>query len=347
MQGSTTDQLLPGYQDLSNWATDIATGGNVQSTTNSFGGNNYSPFNQATDVAGSNASGASNVSASEESLLGPFLSEAWNQVGVGKGLENATGGVVSMLDKAVESPTGLLPGQEAMINQATTAEQTGIASQLGAEGLASSTAMPILEGEAAQQGAATGGQLIQQNIQLALSGQQLGLQEQAQIEGQSQSLQQNMFTEAQQANSMLNTFINTGLSGYTLALNADDQIEAASANSATNATQLQNSQNAASASSLNTLGQGLGSILGGSGGSGGSGGLLGSLGSSLFGGGAMSAADEAAGAIAGEGITDAGAGAAAGGGLLSSIGGGISAAAGAVGSGASAAFAAAGALLAF
>jgi hypothetical protein len=216
------------------------------------------------------------------------------------------------LYKDATTGTGLFPAQQAMVNQAQNAEQTQVASQLGAEGLASSTAAPILQGEVAQQAAATAGQLEQGNLQLAqgyqqmaLGGQQLNAQQQTALEQEAAGLQNQNWTQALQGYGVLGQMIQTALQGFGVSISANQAIEQASIATAADQAGMANAQASASGSALGGLGQGLGSLLGGSSGSGG--GLLGSLGSSiggLFGGGgsaAAGAAGSAGGAVAGGG----------------------------------------------
>jgi hypothetical protein len=366
--GNFASNIFPSILSMTNWASDIATGGNAQGASGTISsgfvaGNDDFRVQGGTPTAFTSGPGGgqeSTVSAgqvtsqqqaaqnAQDSLLGPFLTEAWGQVGQGKALqqelniqagqEQAQG---NTMIKDAMTGDGLFPSQRAMIDQAVTAEQAAVASQLGAEGLASSTAAPILKGEVAQQGAASAGQLVQGNIALGQASQKLAqgaealsAQEQAALEQEAQGLQKQSWDEAMAGFGALGNMITSALSGFNLSLSGLSQYTQAEIASAGNATSAANAAGAQSASAFQTLGSGLGSILGG--GSGG-GGLLGSLGG-LFGGGgstiagAVGADAGAFGGISAVGSSIAGGAGAAAGGIGSALGsiGGIVAAIGSI-----------------
>ena len=104
--------------------------------------------------------------------------------------------------------SGLFPSQQAYVNQAVQAEQTQLGAQLAAEGLGSSTAAQVLKGQAAQQGAATAGQLVQGNIAAA--------QQQIALSQQQAALGQNQITAAQNAQNLAQGAQKIALQGQAL-----------------------------------------------------------------------------------------------------------------------------------
>lgn len=298
-----------------------------------------------------------------DSLLGPFLSQAWNDIGQQQqatgmlpGLMNQTGQLTaaatgdytnmmkkggSMLDQATTG-SGLFPSQQAFVDQATKSQQAAIQQQFASEGLTSSTQNVQMKGEAAQQGAATAGELIQGNIsaaqnqqqiaqasqKIALGGQELSLGEQAaltqelaSISQQSSALQGGVWNETMQGYQMVNSLMETAAGAFNYSNAGFAQYTQASAQNAANAIGLQQAAAQSSQQGMSSLMGGLGQILGGSGGSGG--GLLGGLGS-LFGGigGTVGAAGGVAAGIGGL---------AAAGGTAATAGGGVAAIATAAG----------------
>jgi hypothetical protein len=86
--------------------------------------------------------------------------------------ESILGQGESMLNQAT-SGTGLFPSQQALIDQTVKSQQAQIQQQMASEGLTSSTQNIQLQGQAAQQGDATAGTMIQGNIAAAQA--QMGL----------------------------------------------------------------------------------------------------------------------------------------------------------------------------
>ena len=303
---------------------------------------------------------------SSGSILGPFLQNAWdaiqaegagaNQLG-GEGTQlfnegqsmigpaNATLAQGNQMVNQATTGTGLFPSQQAFVDQATKSQQAAIQQQMASEGLTSSTQNAQLKGEAAQQGAATAGALIQGNIaagqaQIGLGDQQLSLAEnwsqlgvatqQAAISAisnmatQSAGLQQQAWSQAMQGYGMIGQFLQTSMAGFgessqSLGLELSASTAQAQLNAGVQAQQAQ-----ASSSGMSSLLGSLGSLLGGSGG-GGSGGLIGSLGGLI--GGAGAGAGIAAGgaaAAAGAGGVAAGAAGIGGGAALTAIGAALS-----------------------
>ena len=287
-----------------------------------------------------------------QASLGPQLQAAWDQIQKIPGLEAVTSAFESdqeskanqlfgegetlfgqgqtlfgqgeqMLSDATTG-SGLFPSQQALVNQAVQSEQNKIAAQLGAEGLTSSTAKEELQGQAALSGAATAGQLIQENIaaaqkqiglaqtqesaaqnqinlsqtasKLALGAQELTLGEQTAMASAAAGLQKQLWDEAMSGYGVLGGMIKEVAStygidvqGYADILAADTQLQGIQAS-------VQESQNQQSNSSMGMLGQGLGMLFGqgGGGGGGGLGGLFSSIGG-VFGGGAAAAGGIGAG----------------------------------------------------
>jgi hypothetical protein len=79
----------------------------------------------------------------------------------------------------LDPTTGLYADQQALIDAQVQSGQAALNQQLGSEGLTSSTQGAELNSEIGLQGAATGGQLIQQNIALAQNAQQQSAADQA------------------------------------------------------------------------------------------------------------------------------------------------------------------------
>jgi hypothetical protein len=259
------------------------------------GGGSGSPFGPNGAGGGSNPM----LPGGGNSLYGPQLSTAWDQIlGIGNTEAETQATTLQAQEEAGtllhDSMTGMgtLPSQTAWIKQGETAEENTLANQLAAEGLTSSTAAGVLKGEALQQGAATAGQLIQGNINLAqsaqkiaLAGQELTMGEQSAMAGLALGFQSQMWTQAMQGYGALGSMLSTlgnlygvDIQGYSNVLNShvqENQIQA----------QIAEANAQLAAGSASAMGSGLGSIFGmlGGSGSGGSGGLLGGLGS-LFGG---------------------------------------------------------------
>jgi|SRR5271166_6238250 len=258
--------------------------------------------------------------AAGQNPLGPFLSQAMgaiqgqeNQISQTQNFVNETGQEgtklinqgESMLTQATTG-TGLYPSQQAMIDEAVSSEKTNLSSALGGAGLGKSTQLTELQSEADLAGAATGGQLVQQNItaaqqqialgqasqKLSLAGQTLTQGEQAAIVQELQSLQTNFWTEAMQGYGALGSIIDSAGKSYGISLSAyNDVLQSEEANAA-NQTELAKAQLSADTSSSNSLMGALGSLFG-QGGSGSS--LLGSVGGAI--GGGTAAAGSAAGTI--------------------------------------------------
>jgi hypothetical protein len=200
---------------------------------------------------------------------------------------------------------GLLPNQNAMIDQQTKASQQNMQAQLASMGLGSSTMNTTLTGNIAQQGAAEKGQLVQSNIDLMgklMEGEQglsqsalqleqqglgqaaevsklqqleqgINLEQEAQQFGQTAQTytqaageQQALWNEAVQGYGLESQFVSDVLGPYQEELGAY-QIEAneATAQAQINAG-LQESENQAQSQGMSSLFSGLGSIFGGSGG---------------------------------------------------------------------------------
>jgi hypothetical protein len=242
----------------------------------------------------------------------------------------------------------LLPGQQAMIDSQVGSSQTQLKNQLANLGLGSSTQGTMLGGEIGLQGAATGGQLMQQNIAEAQQNVQLGL-------GGVQSAQGNIglglqgISSAQQGVNLLNAAQQLSLGSQQLGAQEQNQLfqqfgSVASQFSAFQGQMASESSQAYQMSTtfLNNVLQPLGYALqagqqtiaadsvgkgGGGGGGGGSpmsgiSGLIGGLGS-LFGGGGAAAG---IGGLSSVGGLGAGAGVmgtsvAAGGGIMGALGG--------------------------
>ncbi|HTD17832.1 MAG TPA: hypothetical protein VK673_21795 [Chthoniobacterales bacterium] len=366
MEGVTSPQLQSwfanqggGPQTLQQWTQQWqqATGG----TGTSGGGVSTGPFGPGGPNTGSNpmlAGGGNN--------WGPQLNAAWDQIeGIGN-LEAETGawtreqqlqagqlyGEGQKMLRQATTGLGTYPSQTAWINQGVSSEQASLQQQLASEGLGSSTAAGVLKGEAAQQGAATAGQLIEGNIsaaqnqialsqasqKLALGGQELSLGENTAMAQLSLGFQQQMWSQAMQGYGAMGSLMSTlgnlygiDIQGYSNLLSSHLQMAQLQA-------QVQEADAGLQAQGAASMGSGLGSILGllsggggagGGAGGGGGGGLLGGLGS-LFGGiggttagvGGLSALDSsvlgggAASVLGGTG----GAAAAGGGGLLGGLG---------------------------
>jgi hypothetical protein len=310
--------------------------------------------------------GAPGAGGSSGSILGPFLQNAWNAIQAegaganqlgGEGTQlynegqslipfaNATLAQGNQMVSQATTGTGLYPSQQALVDQATKSQQAAIQQQMASEGLTSSTQNVQLQGQAAQQGAATAGALIQGNIaagqaEIGLGDQQLSLAEnwsqlgvatqQAAISAisnmatQSAGLQQQAWSQAMQGYGMIGQFLQTAMAGFgessqSLGLELSASTAQAQLNAGVQAQQAQSSS-----SGMSSLLGSLGSLLGGSG-SGGSGGLIGSLGGLI--GGAGAGAGIAAGgaaAAAGAGGVAAGAAGIGGGAALTAIGAALS-----------------------
>lgn len=357
--GTFGSEEMLGLGGLANWAANLATGGNVQpsgglpstgwlgggntqtfapfTTTGATGGGGLNPLNGP----GTGGGGGSFLSGLNAQQLGPFLANAvqnlLNAQGTTAALQTPANTLLTqggqelstgnqMLAQAT-GKTGLFPSQQAMINQAVQTEQTDIGQQLAKEGLGNSTLLQSLKGQAAVSGAAAGGQLIQGNIQLAQTEQQLGaaatgagaeienamFQQFSSIASMSSALQQSLWSQAMQGYGAVGNFMTGVLNsfGYTLKTQEDvlqanetyakDQLDAAQINE-----QAQAAQSQGFASMMGGLGQLLGGG-GGSGGSGGLGGLFSGLGSLLgIGGGAAGVIGS--GAAAGGAATASGVG---------------------------------------
>lgn len=194
----------------------------------------------------------------------------------------------------------LLPGQQALIDAQVKSGQSQLNQQLASMGLGKSTMGTELGAEIGLQGAATGGQLEQGNIQLlqgaqnlsatvqklALGQQQLSLGEQdmmfnqfSQIAQQAGGVQSQLYSEALQGYGMLGNVLNSITSAYGVNVQAyGDELnaEAARASDQTSlqVAELQSQQS--QASMMGGLFSGIGSILG-AGGSSGIGASLGGL----------------------------------------------------------------------
>lgn len=322
---------------------------------------NTQPAQQNPPSAGGGSSG---------SILGPFLQNAWDAIqaegaganqlgGEGTQLFNEGQGMIAPANATIEqgnqmvnqatTGTGLYPSQQAFVDQATKSQQAAIQQQMASEGLTSSTQNAQLQGQAAQQGAATAGALIQGNIaagqaQIGLGDQQLSLAEnwsqlgvatqQAAISAittmasQSAGLQAQAWSQAMQGYGMIGQFLQTSMAGFGESNQGlGEELQASETQAQINAG-VAAQQAQASSSGMSSLLGGVGQLLGG--GQGGSGGLIGSLGGLLGG--------------AGGGIAAGGAATAAGASAIGAIGGAAGAAGGA-GAGISAAATAIGAAL--
>src|SRR5215469_6737527 len=207
--GRYSSQTLPSLLGLYNWASDIATGGNVAQpdwsptpTGNLVLGHGNQTFAPFTGTGGTNPmlpGGGTGGGSNQSSILGPFLTGAEGGIGAetnlaqqfanltngganiyneGQGVFNQGVGAFNtgtqMLNRAMNK--GLFPSQQAMIDQAVASQQAGVQQQLSSEGLGSSTVAQQLKGQIKLSGAAAAGQLIQGNMQLAESEQGLGLE---------------------------------------------------------------------------------------------------------------------------------------------------------------------------
>src|SRR5215469_4564399 len=211
--GTYSSQTLPSLLGLYNWASNIATGGNVAQPDWSpastgwldlgTGNRTFAPF---TGTGGTNpmlAGGGTGGGSGQNNLLGPLLSGAEGGIGAETNLAqqfaNLTNGGADvfnqfktqgqnifnqgvgafntgtqMLNRAQNK--GLFPAQQAMIDQAVASQQAAVQQQLGTEGLGSSTVAQQLKGQIKLSGAAAAGQLVQGNIQLGESEQGIGLE---------------------------------------------------------------------------------------------------------------------------------------------------------------------------
>lgn len=345
--------------------TNQQTGGKFQEAINSpqaeqyLGSEQVSQWTQLYNDRGQSAGSGG------EGSLGPQLTAAWDAINQIPGIEaqtNAFEQTVSgqagqlygegqsmlgegqgMLNKGAQmlrmatTGSGLFPSQNAYVQQGVTAEQNTLQQQLASEGLGASTAVGILKGEAAQQGAATAGQLIQGNISAAEQEQSLGIQEQGAAQNQlnlaqgaqklalgaqelslgessamaqlSLGFQGQMWTQAMQGYGVLGQLMGTlgslygvDVQGYSNILQANVQQNQITAQIAEANAQLQ-------ASAASSMGSGLGSIFSMLGSSGGSGG-------GIFGSGGLGGVFSGIGSLFGSGVGAAGAagvGAAAGG----------------------------------
>ena len=210
--GTYSSQTLPSLLGLYNWASDIATGGNVAQPDWSptptgnlvlgHGNPTFAPFTGTggTGVFGPNGpSGGGNpmlpgggTGGGQNSLLGPLLSGVEGGIGAETNLAqqfaNLTNGganvfnqgqsILGMGNQMVNQARnkGLFPSQQAMIDQAVASQQAAVQQQLGTEGLGSSTVAQQLKGQIKLSGAAAAGQLVQGNIQLGESEQGIGLE---------------------------------------------------------------------------------------------------------------------------------------------------------------------------
>jgi hypothetical protein len=267
---------------------------------------------------------------------GSYLNEGQSILGQGQGMVNqATTG------------TGLYPSQQAMVNQAVQSQQAAIQQQMASEGLTSSTQNAQLKGQAAQQGAATAGQLIQGNIAAGQAQENVGIsQENVGISQEGVAQQQEQLglglgqlaqgftqlgaatqqaaigalaTMASQSSQMQTNLWTEAMGGYGM-VGQFLQTALAGFGASTQALQQytqasetqQQLQFQAQASAAQASNSGMSSMLGGlgqllGGGSGGGGGLIGSLGGLLGGAGGAAAAG-----IGGAASAAGGAGAAAG-----------------------------------
>lgn len=327
---------MTGLGGLANWATNLATGGNVQTlgelpdTGLLAGGNTktFAPFTSSSGSGlnpfngtgtGSNVNGAlSQLSGLSTSSMGPFLSNAVQnlineqgsaaQLGNQANLETAKGN--QMLNQATNG-SGLFKSQQAMINQAVQSQQQQIGQQLASEGLGNSTLLGSLQGQAKMSGAAAAGQLVQQNISLAQNEQQMGTQAQeaqfsefSNIASQSAAVQNQLYSQAMQGYGALGSMMQSTTQefGYSLQISQDMlQMNEAEAGLQLQAQQIGQQAAASESQGFSSMLGGLGSLLGGSGGSGG--GLLGGLGGLLGGAGggigSLIGAGSAAGGAAG------------------------------------------------
>lgn len=349
--GTFASEEMLGLGGLSNWAANLATGGNVQTSgglpsTGWLGGGNtqtFAPFTSSGTTggggAGAGGTGGSFLSGLNSQQLGPFLANAvqnlLNAQGTTAALQTPANTLLTqggqelstgntMLSQAT-GKQGLFPSQQAMIDQAVQTQQTDIGQQLAREGLGNSTLLQSLKGQAALSGAAAGGQLIQGNIQLAQTEQQLGaaatgagaeienamFQQFSSIASMSSALQQSLWSQAMQGYGMMGNFMNGVLNsfGYTLKTQEDVlQANETYAKDQLDAAQINEQAQAAQAQGFSSMLGGLGSLLGGGGGSGGGGlgGLFSGLGSLLgIGGGAagvIGAGSAAGGAAAASGV---------------------------------------------
>jgi hypothetical protein len=332
-------QFMSTPYDIGNYYSTIATGGAVHqaagqgSSRFGVGGNQTQTFAGGA-VAGGQGTGSSSALGLIES--NPLLAGIWNNIqkeqttaGTMQGMLDTTNATTKQLGTEVGQLSGapgqlesamqgtLLPGQQAEITSQVDSTQTQLKNQLASMGLGSSTQGTELSGEIGLQGAATAGQLMQQNVQnaqqnvsllnaaqqLSLGSQQLGAQEQNQlfqqlgsVASQFSAFQGQMASESSQAYQMSTTFLNNVLQPLGYALQAGQQtVQADSAN-------LQAQSGGGGGGSpmggISGLIGGLGSLFGGGGGAaaGAGGGLLGSLGGAI--GGIGSGIGSAVGAIA-------------------------------------------------
>lgn len=358
--GTFGSEEMLGLGGLANWAANIASGGNIQTagtvpfngllpgggtqtfapftTTGTTGGTGLNPFTGAGGTGGQ-----SFLSGLNAQQLGPFLAntvqnlinaQGTTETMAGQGANELASGN-QMLAQAL-GKTGLFPSQEAMIQQAVKTQQTQIGQQLAGEGLGNSTLLQSLKGQAALSGAATAGQLVQGNIQLAQTEQQMGSSVEqavynqfANIASMSTALQQSMWQEAMTGYGELGNFMNGTLNAFGYSLKTQEDVLQANIAHAGNQVQLAQvnaEAQSAQAQGFSQMLGGLGQLLGTSSGSGG--GLLGGLSGLLGGGGGAAGAGLGAAFSGGDIGTLAGA--------LSSIGGGSAAAAGGAGAAAGA-----------
>lgn len=306
--------LTPTAADAGNWALDLASGGNITQGTSATplwytnGTTMYPAFGGSSGSTGTAGGNGGTTTANDSSLLGPFLSNAWNyampnEEGMQSELSSLFGQEGQDASSFMTGPNGsigLTSGQQAYVDQATSSGQAAIQQQLASEGLTGSTSNVMLQNEQQQAGAATAGQLIQGNEQLVQQAQQLGLNteeaqfaQQASIFSQSSALQNQLFNQGMESYQLSNQMINTSLSGYNstlAAIQADnqDRLQTAQLEASISA-----QENQASSSGFSSLLGGLGTLFGSSSSTGG---LIGSIGG-LFG--SSGALSGAGGAISG------------------------------------------------
>lgn len=194
-------RFLGSDMNLSNWATNIATGGapgtqaavsaqdwalgktaTRPGATQTYGGvQSGSLIDQVLQTILQERAATGQIAPIQQNLQALYGQETgqagWDwttgQQLLGQG-QDMVGQGEQMLQQATTG-TGLYPSQQAMIDAQVNAAQNQMRQNLGTMGLGTSTMGAELGGQIGLQGAATAGQLVQQNIAAAQQQQQLGL----------------------------------------------------------------------------------------------------------------------------------------------------------------------------
>lgn len=324
--------------------------------------------NTVPGMIGSANQAASTADAQSQGLYNTgdwLMNNGVDMVGQGRGI---LGQGQQMVTDATTG-TGLFKSQQAMVDQATKSQQAAITQQLASEGLSGSTMNAQMRGQAAQQGAATAGGLIQGNIAAGQAQEQVGIsQEQAGMSqeqvaqnnynlaqgaqkialgnrslaaGEQQALSSELANIASQSSAIQQGMWNESVQGYGVlgqlmnttlsAYGVSTNVAAVEGNVSAGQASAQNAAASAGSQGFSSLLGGVGSLLGGGGGGGGGlGGLLGGAGAALTGGSGIGGLSGVAGLGSGAGVLGTSVGGALGG-IGSAIGGAGSAIVGGIG----------------